>query len=406
MYMTKLVDPLKRISEFGLYLAVATYFFSSALLLIGVYTALVAWLSSRFLNHERLLPKTGLDRILVLLIATLVLSIAFGENWYEGMRGLHKWFRGILLFFLATNLFSDQRIERNVLKLILISFAVMTINGFIQYFTGQDLIRGFEVGSVNGLIRITSSFGYFGMYAAFLLVITPILTTWLLQTSNKTRRAFYVFSILTISVVSLYLTRSRGAWLAFFVTILLMVITQRRWWALICLLITLVATPFLLPQRLVFHAKKSVGFDKTIGHRFYLWNQAIRIIRARPLTGCGLNTYVQNIERYNPPDDHEVRNYYAHNGYLQHAAETGIPGIILLLVLFFQFFRLTFSNWWIHRLNLFEVKSGIILSVSGFLFYMLFDTIFHNLEPFIFLWLLMGWGIAKSHQHLTERVNV
>jgi hypothetical protein len=30
---------------------------------------------------------------------------------------------------------------------------------------------------------------------------------------------------------------------------------------------------------------------------------------------------------------------------------------------------------------------------------MFFDTIFHNLQPFLFLWLWLGWGISP---HLKE----
>ena len=170
---------------------------------------------------------------------------------------------------------------------------------------------------------------------------------------------------------------------------------QKKWRFILILAVAIGALPFLLPRDIVFHSKKSVGIDKTINHRIDLWKEAINIIKAKPLFGCGLNTYVLNIEKYNPGNRGEVKDYYAHNGYLQHAAETGVFGLMTLLSLLGRYTKLLFQCGYKNApsRNFFSIM--LFLSVFSFLFYMFFDTIFHNLQPFLLFWLMLGWSTVR-----------
>ena len=54
--------------------------------------------------------------------------------------------------------------------------------------------------------------------------------------------------------------------------------------------------------------------------RLAFWKKAISIIRSSPVCGTGLNTYTRIIKR----DPDPKTWWYAHNCYLQMAAETGL----------------------------------------------------------------------------------
>lgn len=367
-------------------------------ILIGVYLAIGCYLASRILLKLSILPKTGIGLPILFVLTTLVVSVAAGGDWHEGMRGLNKWIRAILIFWVSFHIFQSSQRENQIIKSFLIVFLIACFDGLYQYFSGYDLFFTHPVGFTNGdIVRVTSSFGYFGMFACFLMMLLPVVLICI-KTKPKWSAQFIILCLmLVLGLINLYLTRSRGAWVALAGMCFLFLMLQKKKWAPILFVMLVGASLLFIPKDLIFHNRTKTGIDTTVNHRFVLWNQAINILKANPAFGCGLNTYVKNIEKYNSTDNCkvncEVRNYYAHNGYLQHAAETGIFGLMAILLLFWRFFLLTVPNCFSRNRESFR-QLMIMLSISGFLFYMIFDTIFHNLQPFVALWIFLGWGLA------------
>ena len=385
---------LRTIAKLFLLTAVIAYVFSSALLLVGAYAVIVCVLLARAQEGKPIIPETPLNIPLMLIIGSLLISIAANGNWHEGVKGLHKWLRAILFFWASYDLLQTSHMQRKVGTALTIGFFIATADGLLQYFIGKDIIRGYEIGYVNSLIRVTSSFGYFGLFAIFLLVSMPLVMNRVAQIQQPMVQRILTGLAMVLGLVCLYLTRTRGAWLAAVGMLIIYFLLQRKRWMMILLVLGLITAPFVLPADLVFHSKKSTGIDKTIGHRLVLWRQAINVIKAKPIAGCGLNTYVQNIEKYNPSQDsYEVKNYYAHNGYLQHTAETGLVGILAFLFLIFRFYARVIPELIRRKPDFHDTNLMVFLSITGYLFYMFFDTIFHNLAPFVILWLLLSWGL-------------
>ncbi len=386
-------------AEVALLSAMSGYIFSRALFMIGIYVAITAWVVMRLCNLDKIVAKSVADPYLVLILLSLILSVIFGSNFHEGTRGLHKWLRSFFVFWASYDLFRDKKYEKRMIRLFVIIFLIATLDGLVQYFFGKDLIRGYPIGYADTVTRVTSSFGYFGMFASFLVMITPIGAAYAAAQKKKSAQTVYFLSIFLLSAINLYLTRTRGAWITATLVMILFLIAQRKWRLIFFLGAGVIAMPLLLPRDILLHTPQSGGIDKTIGHRVILWQQAVNILKAKPLTGCGLNTYVQNIQKYNFESDREVQKYYAHNGYLQHAAETGILGISVFLLFLGRYLTVAFRSLFRkNQSNPFGISNMLILSVCGFLFYMLFDTIFHNLQPFTLFWLLMGWSLSHLDQ--------
>jgi O-antigen ligase len=66
--------------------------------------------------------------------------------------------------------------------------------------------------------------------------------------------------------------------------------------------------------------------SSAIGARRQLWASAVDLVRAEPLTGVGAGGFASSRA---PGADTDLR--WAHHGYLQAAAEWGVPGLVLLL---------------------------------------------------------------------------
>jgi putative inorganic carbon (HCO3(-)) transporter len=74
--------------------------------------------------------------------------------------------------------------------------------------------------------------------------------------------------------------------------------------------------------------------DASASSRLEIWEAAVRMTKDHPF-GIGAGNFFQTISRYNPL--HVGRD--THNTYLRCAAEVGVPGIALLLLLIFNAFR-------------------------------------------------------------------
>ncbi len=374
-----------------------SYVISTSLMLACAYGAITAWLLLKLLDRKPIIPNLAINRYFEIVFITLLLSVLFGSDFAQSGRGLHKWLRGVLMFWVAYEFFQDKKHESKALVVIVTAFLIATIDGIIQHQTGKDIIRGHPLGSVDQHSRVTSLFGYFGMFAFFLLANLPLVLAFASRARNWLARHFLTILFLMLGLTNLFWTRTRGAWLVFIAISFLLAFRIKRRWILATFILALTVVPFLFPKSLLFHHPKPQGFDKSVNLRLQLWREAANIIKARPLTGSGLNTYVRNIERYNAVREADVSNYYAHNGYLQHAAETGYLGLAALILLILYYLRRSFGAFLKNGEggNVFALHAMLTLSNVGFLFYMLFDTIFHNLQPFLLFWVLLGWSLSQ-----------
>jgi len=157
--------------------------------------------------------------------------------------------------------------------------------------------------------------------------------------------AFTGTGVLTLIIL---LTQSRGALIAFVATGLIFFLTQARGKRLKSLLTAAVVSVVILPlvpssawRR--FEGLQWVTNAETIQYadpegsadaRYNIWRVARQIIKENPITGIGLGAYQRAHAAYTgrilvPPAARGFRD--THSTYLNVAAETGIPGLVVFL---------------------------------------------------------------------------
>lgn len=185
--------------------------------------------------------------------------------------------------------------------------------------------------------RITSTWINTNYYAAFLLISLPLLAALARRLASRWRWVFCVIAVL--SLASLFMTQSRGAVLALLVMLLVFVPA----WAwlegrLSARTIGLAAIGFviLIGLALASPLGKRILDPQVRAHqmhsqlfRVYTWHDAFRMANAHPLLGTGPNTFASAYGQYQTMG--YTRN--PHSLYLQAAAETGWPGLAVLLFL-------------------------------------------------------------------------
>ena len=198
------------------------------------------------------------------------------------------------------------------------------------------------------------------------------------------------------------LTYSRGAWIGFLVGLIIIVAyksfrSSKRARALLVLLIIVLAIGifFLLPSAIKGRIE-SVGTIKGSGLvRLKLWQEALGIIKDFPLFGAGLNTYMAVSLRYSIPGGGE-RMSYAHNSYLQMAAETGLAGLACFLWILVRFFRLEFRALLLRDSPLWGYSLGLLAGISAFLIHSFFDNNLYSLQLATLFWFMLGLAVSTQ----------
>ncbi len=137
---------------------------------------------------------------------------------------------------------------------------------------------------------------------------------------------------------------------------------------------------------------------ETMLWRLEIWQDVVRMIQERPLFGHGINTFMSIFQEYFPLAKHGPT--YAHNCYLQIAAETGLFGLVTFSFIIARIFQSYFKNPRVLALEdetLKWISIGLISGIFGFLVHSFFDTHFYTLQHSSLFWYMVGLLVAISN---------
>ena len=387
---------LQKLSESLFLAAIFVLPFSIAALEILLAASFISWFAYKIIKREAVAAE---NKILLLVCFFLISSSV--SAFYSGypllsMRGIVKIVKYTLIMLVAADLFRNPESLKKLLFVGLTGFVILMADSFFQRFDGRDLVNKVPIHYADKQIRLTGPYKFYGLLGAHLIAVLPLILSLTLaawSSSNKKWKRFVMTCFLVLSGYLLYKTHSRGAWLAAFGSWLVFTILLRKKILIAALVLALLVVPFLLPQNALIHLDIERK-EQSIVERYFLWDRALQVIRARPWFGCGINTYIHNYPKFDKTKSWRVPGYYAHNGYLQLAAETGL--VSLSLFLFIIALSLS-SGYRAFQKALPEKKILIAGLISGFVALLLqafVDTTFHNLQPATLIWFMAGLLVA------------
>jgi len=230
----------------------------------------------------------------------------------------------------------------------------------------------------------------------------------------------------TLFIISvLILTQSRGTYLTFGITVIVMLLivlpVRWRWRLLLGLVLAAVLLAVFLFQSdgwegfiSLLGLKEQAGFSlDSLASRLEIWPRAVSGIQNFPFTGMGMNTFREIVHILYPlfsisPD---IDIAHAHNEFLQAALDLGIPGLIAFISIYIISFWMLVKVW--QNSSVEEASTRIseeripfiisqdtvlkkvhVLGLGGGLFgHMIFgmtDAISLGAKPGIFYWMLLG----------------
>lgn len=374
----------------------------------------VLWLGRLIWTGEVCLHRSPLDLWLAPFAALAALSIPQSAHaaagWYNYMClvGLY-----LLAYFLVVQMVRTRQDAVRLVAVLLVSAAAVCLWGLWQYQAGIDVTaeRWVDGEQFPGLkTRVFSTLGNPNVLAAFLIMIVGLTAGWILDVRGRWPR-LALLGLLSVSVLCVLLTYSRGAWLTLGVMALVMAAAWKHWtWrmaAIAAVVVALVGVAAqdafmarLLSIRGMFHSA-----DSSVALRWALWESTLAMIEEHPWLGLGWGSY-----RFVYPEyDFFVQNpdviiYHGHNTLLSLAAEIGIPGMICFAMAWATAACRTLLA--MHRTD--RPKKGpylgLALALLGMAAFSLTDHVLFNIQVTAVFWVLLALAsVAPAERTASER---
>lgn len=333
------------------------------MVLVYLVTSLIVaiWLIKSIFAKKIIFRRTILDIPLLVFLGTQLLSTVFSVDSRTSLLGYYSRFHGGFISYLSYSLLywafvSDMDKEKTlrVIKLFLISAAVVSLYGILEHF-GID--KNIWVQDVQN--RVFSTLGQPNWLAAFLIALIPV--SWALSISNFKLKSenFFIFSAASIIFfITLLFTKSRSGILGFIFVDLIFwsftIVKQKKQAlvsliilnSLILILILVIGTPWTpgLGQPKTNNQPSITGPALETGGtesgeiRKIVWKGAVEIWKHYPILGTGVETFAYSYYNFRPVEHNLVSEWdflynKAHNEYLNFLANTGTLGILSYLVL-------------------------------------------------------------------------
>lgn len=299
-----------------------------------------------------------------------------------------KWVQYIGIFFIVQDISREDRVLRRGTVIFLFGAFLTVLSGVHQYMFGFDLLRNRSIVITDrGLEAITSCFFGNNALGAYLVVVLSFVLSQLITPKIHRLKAYSLLIMAVSSVVVLFFTFSRGSWIAFGASLIMVIaLSGNRFIRLVPVVfeILYICSFPLFRDRLLFIFRTSGD-----GDRFLYWAGALRMIADHPYFGGGIGTYMSNFWKYQPAVG--VISY-AHNCYLQIWAETGVFSLISFLAFIGMLIYFGFKQFFTTRDYL---LLGLLVGLAGFLVHMFFEVHLYSVQLAVLFWVWCGMIAAR-----------
>ena len=357
-----------------------------------VFTMVLAWvvkMIEKGTEEKKVhLVKSSLNLPIVAFLLVSVFIALHSINPKISLQGMYMYrFAGlssiiiyVLIYFLAINNLTTEKIEKMVLAIVL-GGGLVVLYAMLQHF-GIDFFKW----NRSWQERVWSTFGNPNFLSAYLVMVIPLALSMLMKKqrlwaeNGEQQRKWTVLliSLLALLFVVLLFTLSRAAWLGFSGSMIIFLLlvgkkslvkNKKRLVPLFLLLVLITGISVLLKAKVkspfVGNVRESIAQVSRAGQgttvvaeraqsivelkeygiatRIMAWKATLKMVKDLPLLGTGLDTFGLNFRKYMSPEYRkivgtEANPIYPHNEILQIASTMGLIGLGIYLWLLVTFF--------------------------------------------------------------------
>ncbi|MDI6734866.1 MAG: O-antigen ligase family protein [bacterium] len=313
------------------------------------------------------LVKSSLTLPVLFYITTCLLSIINSYYLRGSWEEIIKLACGLIFFLMAGNYLSGR------LKLLVYTFILTTL--IVISFSLTQFFMHLPQSLAS---RLYYPLGNPNILGGFLAITIPLMLRILFVRTVRFR--FLLGILLLFSMVTLWLTYSKGAGLGIIIAILFLssinLFSIKRgkvsvW--IMCLFV-------------LFIIYITAGiWEHSFSERVYIWKHSWEMFLAHPILGTGLGTYPNVYFDYK---GNTLWHFHAHNIFLQYGCEMGIIGLLSFTWLIIALFKIHFKN----TADNYEraVREGLLASMVAFLTQAQVDYLLWIPVFYFYFWLILG----------------
>ena len=312
----------------------------------------------------------------------------------------------ILMYFAIVNCIETRKQLNTMLYIFVSAGVIVALYGIYQFVAGTIVTTSWVDANMLDEIqtRIYSTLENPNVLGEYLLLVIPVCIS--LFFANKNWFAKICIAVMAcIMLVCLALTYSRGCYLGILVAAAIFAVLLNIRFILL-LIAGVISLPFVLPQSIMSRFT-SIGnmSDSSTKYRLSIWTSSWEVIKDywyRPI-GQGAEAFNKVYPLYAQSG---VGTQHAHNFFLQTTIETGIVGIISILMCIFRAIQYLLNG--IKKAVQFADKIiliGFLSGIFGFLVQSIFDNTWYNYRVVLIFWIFIGLAVrAKKFIDEEERL--
>ncbi len=333
-----------------------------------------------------------------------IVSLINAKDLHLGLFQIFVLSKKLLLVIYISNNIGNEKTLKWILLALLFGFLFECSVGLLQYLTQskvglyllgelKDDVASMDLIGYKDITRVSGTFWHSNGFAFYLQLLIPLFLAFSIVRSNGICRLLSG-SIALFGFIILLLTLSRGAWVSFIVSIVVLLILFLKKlnnkaeiikWVILSLIIFSVMIFFfgeLISVRLF-------GHDYGAAYsRIPMMKTALNIIGHNPLLGIGINNYAESMIDYDVTG-HSFSLYRpVHNLFLLIAAETGLLGLLFFLWLLVRAILMGLKMLQSFKGTDASIVIGIIAGLIGFIIHAQVDFVL--LDYMNIFWLYLG----------------
>ena len=337
---------------------------------------------------------------ILLLLAVLFISSLFSFNAAGSLKVWAMYFVFLIFYFVIINTVENEEQLHGLLKLFVISGALVALYGVMQYLFGWTTTNAWidEEMFEDSTMRVYSTLGNPNVLGEYLLLVLPVAAGWFLKFKAKEIAKWAYAAMFMVLALCLVLTQSRGCWIGFMLSVAVFVtFYEGKLWGLIPIALCII--PFIIPETMV-DRFLSIGNmeDSSTSYRVFIWLGTLGMLKHYWLGGIGMGEAAFN-EVYPFFSYNAIQAPHSHNLFLQLTVEAGVIALVVFLVTMIVFLKkMSVVYKPLERRSPETLMSLALASgVIGFLAQSMFDYTFYNYRVMAIFFMVLALGMCFIH---------
>ncbi|WP_168198221.1 O-antigen ligase family protein [Crassaminicella thermophila] len=348
---------------------------------------------------------TPIDGYLLIFLLVLIFSAIFSITKNQSMKELFVYISILLMVFMVTRSF-DKKTLNQLLMFFIIAATFVAIYGIYQYLTGAVGGHGWVDVKTNPNLkaRAYSTMDNPNILAEYLVIAGSLSVALFLNSKNIYRKVF-LFGTTGIILLCLLFTFSRGGWIAFALSMFIILASENKKIIPIAILLGFISL-FFLPD-VVLDRIKTIGSvkDSSNAYRFLIWAASIKMLKDFWASGVGLG-YAAFVKVYPNYTLAGIKAAHAHNSYLQIAIETGILGLLAFLMSVLKAYMIGIFNVYKSKDPFFKrISAASIGAISGLMVHGMVEHILFDYRVIFSFWFAIAIIIASYNNIVFNKNN-